>query len=328
MHDLGSQPHVMIDGAARPGTAIILSHWPRSATPQELRRDLSAQIVIAALESNYLDDSGVDVATIDHYDEDGVVALGLAVIPGLAEDHADSLVEAAAVGDFGVVRDRRNALIAFALGALADPSRTPLDSVTALSGQKAKHLEICDLAASHALSIMTELADDPSRFEFLWRDEAASFDASTSGVGDWVRIEELPENDLAIVHVLPDAALHRARWGEHAIHPAAVNTSTDRLRIATIAGARMELRYRYESWVRMVSCRPRPRVDLTGLAAVLTELEPAGARWSFGGAGATRPALATVGAAPSGISADAFVEQVVTHLARLDSGPPAWDPYL
>src|ERR1700726_586713 len=71
VHDLDSQPHVMIDGAARPGTAIILSHWPRSATPPELRRYLSAEIVIAALESNYLDNSGVEVATIDHYDEDG-----------------------------------------------------------------------------------------------------------------------------------------------------------------------------------------------------------------------------------------------------------------
>ncbi len=99
VHVLGSVPHLMIDGVARPGTAITLSHWPRSSTPPELRRDLSAQIVLAALEAGYLDESGVDVATIDHYDEDGVVALALAVLPGLAERHSDLLVEAAAVGD-------------------------------------------------------------------------------------------------------------------------------------------------------------------------------------------------------------------------------------
>src|ERR1700683_3084162 len=130
----------MIDGAARPGTAATLSHWPRSSTPAELRRDLSAQIVIAALEAGYLEMSGVDVATIDHYDEDGVIALALALVPGLAERHADLLVEAAAVGDFGVVRHRKSALVAFTLAALADPLRTPLESVRALGGQKAKHL--------------------------------------------------------------------------------------------------------------------------------------------------------------------------------------------
>lgn len=329
MDELGSQPHVMIDGAARLGTTITLSHWPRSATPPELRRDLSAQIVIAALEAGYLDEFGAEVATIDHYDVDGVAALGLALIPELAEHHAEMLVEAAAVGDFGVVRDRRGALIAFALAAVADPLRSPLDSVRVLSGAKAKHLEICGLSTAHALSIMTELTEDPLSFESLWRDEAAAFDASVSGLGDWVRIEELPEHDLAIVRVSPDDAVaHRAGWAEHVLHPAAVNSSTERLRIATIAGARIELRYRYESWVRMASCRPRPRVDLSGLASILTDLEPSGTKWSFDGAGATRPALTTADATPSGISAEEFTNQVTRYLSRLDSGEPAWDPYL
>ena len=47
---------------------------------------------------------------IDHYDEDGVVALGLLLVPGLAERHSNLLVEAARVGDFGVVRDRRGSV--------------------------------------------------------------------------------------------------------------------------------------------------------------------------------------------------------------------------
>jgi hypothetical protein len=321
-------PHVMIDGAARPGTAATLSHWPRSSTPPELRRDLSAEIVIAALESGYLDMPGVEVATIDHYDEDGVLALALALLPGLAESHADLLVEAAAVGDFGVVRRRKGALLAFTLAALADPLRTPLESVRALEGKKAKHLEICGLAAGHALSVIADLAQDPSAYESLWGDEAAAFDASSGGLGDWVSIEDLPEHDLAIVRVASEHAdAHLAHWEGQVLHPAAVNSSTERLRVATIAGGRFELRYRYESWVRMESFRPRPRVDLSGLASALTELEPAGARWHFDGAGSTRPVLATLGKVPSRVPPDEFIEQVVTHLSALDSGSPAWDPY-
>jgi hypothetical protein len=321
-------PHVMIDGAARPGTAATLSHWPRSSTPPELRRDLSAQIVIAALEAGYLAMSGVDIATIDHYDEDGVLALALALVPGLAEDHADLLVEAAAVGDFGVVRHRKSALLAFTLASLADPLRTPLESVRALGGQKGKHLEICGLAAAHALSVIADLARDPSPYQNLWGDEAAAFDASSAGLGDWVSLEEQPEHDLAIVRVASEHAdAHLAHWEGQVVHPAAVNSSTERLRVATIAGDRFELRYRYESWVRMASIRPRPRVDLSGLASALTELEPAGAKWYFEGAGATRPVLATVGKAPSGMAPGEFLEQVVTHLSALDLETPAWDPY-
>jgi hypothetical protein len=318
----------MIDGAARPGTTITLSHWPRSATPPELRRDLSAEIVLAALDTGYLDKSGADVATIDHYDEDGVVALAFALLPGLAENHSHVLVEAAEVGDFGVVRQRAGALISFAIAALADPLRTPIESVRVLGSQEARHLEICGPATRHALSTITALAEDPWRFESLWRDEARAFDSAISGLGDWLTIEELTEHDLAIVRVTSESDLaDPARWGADVVHPAAVNSSTERLRIATIAGNRLELRYRYESWVQMVSCRPRPRVDLSGLASVLTEMEPTETTWAFDGAGAVRPTLRTVGEVPSGVSPEVFLEQVTRHLADLDSGAPAWDPY-
>lgn len=329
VHQLGSRDHVMIDGAARQGTAVTLSHWPRSSTPSALRRDLSAQIVLAALETGYLESSGLDVATVDHYDEDGVIALAFAIVPGLAEQHSDELVRAAAVGDFGVVVDRRAALIAFSLAALSDASRTPLQSVRAYEHERGKHLEVCALATAHVLAVIAQLADDLSRFESLWGEEAAAFDESCRAIGHRVSIEEVPEHDLAIVRVAPDSSRAGAtRWGGHVIHPAAVNTATDRLRIATVAGDRMELRYRYESWVRMESYRPRPRVDLSALASVLSGLEPTGVRWSFDGAGAARPVMKTVGQAPSGIPAEVFVSEVVEHLAELDSGPPAWDPYM
>jgi len=319
----------MVDGASRPGTVMTLSHWARSATPPNLRRDLSAEIVLRALEEGYVDTAGTDLATIDHYDEDGVAALALLLIPGLAEHRSDVLVEAARVGDFGVVRDRRGALVAFGIATLADARRTPLEVPRSARDPRTGHLDRCALATDRALSIMEELSADPQRFESLWRDEAAAFDAATAGIGKWVRIEEIPEHDLAIVRVDPEAsAAGLAVWGDHVIHPASVHSSTARLRVAIVAGERLEVRFRYESWVRLASRRPRPRVDLTAFSSILDDLEPRGVRWVFTGAAATHPVLHTVGGAPSGISQDQFIERLIEQLVALDEGPPAWDPYL
>jgi hypothetical protein len=280
--------------------------------------------VLRALEEGYLDSAGADIATIDHYDEDGVVALGLLLVPSLSDKHAHVLVEAARVGDFGVVRDRRAALIAFALSTLGDPQRSPVELST--SGRGGRHLQRCASAASEALGLLEQLAADTSPFESLWHEEAAAFDAATAGVGRWVHIEEVAENDLAIVRVQSEEP--SARWGDHVVHPASVYSSTQRMRVATISADRLELRFRYESWVRMASSRPRLRVDLTSLAADLESLEPSNVKWTFDGANATRPVLKTSGWVRSGISPDLFVERVIAHLSALDDKQPAWDPYV
>ncbi len=97
--------------------------------------------------------------------------------------------------------------------------------------------------------------------------------------------------------------------------------------MATIAGGRVEVRYRYESWVRLVSRRPRPRVDLAPVAAELTKAETAGGRWVFDGAGAITGALHLAGGARSTLDPEHVVDVVCRHLEYLDAGPAAWDPF-
>jgi hypothetical protein len=132
-----------------------------------------------------------------------------------------------------------------------------------------------------------------------------------------------------VVRVDPGlAAEHRAGWRGAPLHPAAVHSATSCLRVATIAGTRMELRYRYESWVRLTRGRPRPRVDLGPLAQRLTAEEEGAARWSFDGAGALTAALHPAGdEGATTISGERFVALLSDELADLDAGPPAWDPY-
>ncbi len=318
--ELAGRPHVMVDGAARPGTVITLSHWPGTPTPPALRADLSAEIARRALRHPEQLPSGLQVASIDHYDVDGVVALALVVLEGLDAAAGPLLVEAARVGDFDVVTDRRAALIAFSLNALgrarpATEGDDPLDWLGAV--------------AAEALAILPSLAVDPEDFRHLWHDEYRAYQASVEALAEgWATIEEFPDIDLAVLRVDPDHRGGRATaWAGAPLHRAAVHGATACLRVATVAGRTLEMRYRYESWVRLASRRPRPRVDLERLAGHLTGTEKTRLRWVFEGAGATRGALYPAGHGTSTIEPGLFVELLRGELAALDSGPPAWNPY-
>ena len=324
---LAGRPHVLVDGAPRAGTVCALSHWPGTPTPEDLWHDVSTGIVVRALARPDRLPPGVEAATVDHYDADGVIALGLLCVEGLAEEHGPLLVEAARVGDFDVVTDRRAALVAFGIGALGDVERAaPLLGVAVPDGEV---MERTAWAATEALRVLPGLVADPERHRALWTEEADAFDASARAlVEGWACLEERPEHDLAIVRVdTTHADAARAMWRGAPLHPAAVHSTTERLRVATIAGARVEVRYRYESWVRLVSRRPRPRVDLSAVAAELTRAEGDRGRWVFDGAGAITGALHLAPGGASTLDPERVIETVCRHLEVLDAGPPAWDPY-
>jgi hypothetical protein len=306
---------VIVDGAPRVGSLYTLSHWPDTPTPEGLRADLSAEIARSAIARPEFLPSEVDLVSIDHYDVDGVTALALLVHEGLDEEFGPLLVEAARVGDFNVVTDRGAALIAFALNGLDAVSPDPL--------------ERCGALAQDALGLIPDLAADQYRFEALWHDEWEAYDSSVRALDEgWATIEEIPETDLAIVRVdTGHGGAAAAAWESAPLHPAAVHSATSCLRIVTLAGRWMEFHYRYESWVRLASHRPRPRVDLDRLAHDLTAAETAQAQWVFDGAGSITGALHLVGEVPSTIEADRVLESVRTQLDTLDHGPPAWNPY-
>jgi hypothetical protein len=319
--------HVIVDGAPRGGTVCTLSHWPGTPTPEELWHDVSAGIVLRALERAAPWPDDVEAASVDHYDADGVIALALLCVEGLAADHGTLLVEAARVGDFGVVTDRRAALVAFGIETLGDVERAaPLLGVAVPDGGV---MERTAWAATEALRVLPGLVADPERHRALWVEEADAFDASGRAlVEGWASIEERPQHDLAIVRVdvtHPDAV--SVLWSGTPLHRAAVHSATERLRVATIAGGRVEVRYRYESWVRLISRRPRPRVDLAPVAAELTRTETAGARWVFDGAGAITGALHLAEGGASTLDPEHVVDVVCARLDTLDAGTAAWDPY-
>ncbi len=304
--DLRDVPHVVVDGSAQPGTILTLSHWPGADCPEPLRADLSAEIAF-----NYLDRPGLQVdagfVTNNHFDQDGLIGVFALTRPDDALPHRDRLIDIARAGDFSHFHDRdaaRAAIAIAALGAAADGDPYPA-----------------------VLDEVPRLATDVDAYRSLWADEDAHIAETERAITDGtITITEEPGIDLAVVRVPGDwheRAVHRfTTTATGAAHPYAVHNATDRFAVLTLGGGPPELRDRYETWVHLTSRRPRPRVDLTGLAAELSRSEASG-RWVFDGVEALSPALWFDGST-SATDDETFVTAVRDALTEARA---TWSPY-
>jgi len=300
-------PHVVVDGSAQPGTVLTLSHWPGSPTPDLVRADLSAEIAFAYLDHPEL---RVDAewVTNNHCDQDGLVSVFALAEPDAACARRDRLVDIARAGDFGRFHHRDAARCAIAIANLG----------AGIDGDPYPEL----------LGRLTELADHPDRYRAEWESEDAHLAATEQAIADGtITITEDPALDLAVVRVPDDwraRAVHRFTMTEAGVaHPYAVHNATERLVVVTLGSGPPELRDRYETWVHLVSRRPRPRVDLADLAAELTADEQCGS-WVFDGVQGLSPALHHVGDADPSIDDDEFLVRVTDALRAARA---TWDPY-
>lgn len=310
--------HVLVDGAPLGATStLVLSHWRGVPTPVPLRRDLSTESVLAFLERPWL--AGLervpDALSVDHVDVDGVLAAWTLTDPASALQHAEVVREVARAGDFAWSRDRQALRAAFALVALMDPGTSGLDpAIFELAG-----LERTGRLAEALLEVVPGLLADVPRHRRLWLAEDAAVSASEVDLASGrVRLREHPEVDLVVVEADPDlprrpATLLGRPWPARC-HPAVVHAASPATAVLEVAGGEIELRYRYESWVDVVSFVPRARRELYELAAELEAAEPGGARWSWTGASATLPRLRVSPA--SDLDPAAVEAAVVAHLAR------------
>jgi hypothetical protein len=303
--DLGDTPNVIVDGSATRSTRLVLSHWPGSETPVELRADLSAEIALNALENpSFLGESGnmIEAASNNHFDQDGLMGVFALVDPAAAMARRDRVVDVARAGDFGWFVDRDSARIAMAIANAFDDY-------------------------TDALPRVVELLDHPERWRDAWADEDAHLSASLDAIADGtVTIEEHPEFDLAVVTVPDDwtvRATHRFTQDRaDAIHPMAINQSTQRLRVLTCQGRRYALEFRYETWVMFVSRPVLLRPDARTLVPILDELEAGASRWKADGPNVLTPTLRSGG--ESSIDAAGLVSVL---LRWLSAAPVAFDPF-
>ncbi len=352
VEELEGRPHVLVDGAQRPGSVLTLSHWPQSPTPQALARDLSAQIVFAFLHASQGElaregrasrwrekgrSSGeimsaiaaaarAEAVTNDHFDEDGVVSVFTMAEPDVALSHEALLVEVASCGDFGVVGSRRAARIAFSIGPIgAQAAEMPQPAMVAerpgsWSGPRYRAV----------LERFVELIEHTERFQGYWEEDDTAFAASLEDLRlGSIRIEERPEADLAVVtgasraEPWPGTTAARAP-GAVPLNEVALHSATQASRILAFNQGRCEFYLRYEGWVRYVSREVPRRPDLAPLAERLSAEEPSGVRWTADGVGSL---VTRMRPEPDGeTDLDPAVISVLV-VDYLQNAPAAWDPF-
>ena len=322
-HEIAGIPNVVVDGSPNPDTVLTLSHWPGSPTPIELRDDLSAQIAFRALAEPHLL-AGIEAVTNNHFDQDGLTSAHALLHPEHALANRELLIDVARAGDFGTFTSRDAARIAMLIAALDDDALSPLppDVLAAPYPQR------CGALYEWTLPHLPEMLTNLDQWRHLWGDEDAHLTASLQAFADGdIRITEHPDTDLAVVEVLQAGSaepVHRFTRGESStVHPMAINTATERLRVLTIEGNRYSLELRYESWVMLVSRSVAPRPDLRLLAEELNALENGG-QWRADPPGALTPRLSISNDSETTLSPTVVIPTIRRFLA---TSPPAWDPF-
>jgi len=300
--ELGAVPNIIVDGAANDHTMLTLSHWPKSGTPPELKRDTSTEIVLECLKHGGPEEYGIAAECVsnNHFDEDGLLGVWALLRPDLALDRQELLADCARAGDFGVYRGEPAIQVVMTISSLAREAEEPY------------------------LTLLPQLEDflrDPAMFDRWWRTDFDELKASETALKDGTAtIEERPDLDLAIVR------------SPAPLHEVAENTATQRFRVLDIVGSVYELRFRYETWIQYISRRPAPRVDIGPLVPVLQRREHGLGRWKFDGVADIIPKLYFRGAdglaAPSTILEEEFLALVTDYLERSAADSTLWwDPW-
>ncbi|MBS1953002.1 MAG: hypothetical protein JST89_02390 [Cyanobacteria bacterium SZAS-4] len=300
-------PNIIVDGSANAGTELLLSHWQNNTTPQELRADLSAQIVF-----NYLDKPEIKAeATIvsnDHFDADGLVGVYSLLNPDDAEELRDLLIDIAGAGDFNVYKNREAARISFILDAWLNPKLSPLKA--SIFAQDYHYLT--NVLYEELLPRFPRIIEKVDYLEKYWKAQDNLLESSEEALRNKrFKLTELPELDLAIV-TMPDANVEPSK----AIHRMAIHNQTDCMRILLLQETNFEFYYRYESWVDFQSRKTSPRIDMKSLAESLSKQESMDGVWSFGGINEFTPALRLTGDSQSKIPFESFRSQVLEFLAQ------------
>ena len=318
--ELEGIPNVIVDGRGNDATVLTLSHWPRNATPLELKADTSTEIVLNYLRSpergRYRGDA--EAVSNNHYDVDGLMSLWAMLEPEAALERADLLVAIGECGDFDRWSGEQATKVTCALYGLETLASSPIRQ--GLAGVS-DFLERTAFLYHETLPLLPALLDDVDRYEEYWRDEYAKVEAGRALFANGAAtVREQPEVDLA-VFTLP-----------HEVHDMALYEQTQCSRVAlVIEEFRYQVRYRYESWVELQSRRPPPRVDLRPFAELLQTFEGNDGEWAADDVRRSLPRLRLRGSAggtsPSSITPGLFVRLLAQYLQdNAENEALLWSP--
>lgn len=279
--EVKNQRAIVVDSAHANG--IMLSHWKGTPTPEAIKADTSAAIVLNALRLN-LPELDLPFVTANHFDIDGFVGVWALLNPALALENEELLRQMALIGDFREL-DLNHPLAGEALKLvcwLNAKERSLFYKPFEADEMEEKEAAQCVQKFRYFLRAFEAVLRNPDWEKGSWEDEVASV---LLGYRDMykpdTRITRHPELGLIIINT------------PHPVHYYALFSRTHGFDIvlSCYQGNKYEVEYKYTTWVDIASRPTLPRLNLGPLAARLNELETTGHTWTSDAITETGPLL-------------------------------------
>ncbi|MFD2247116.1 DUF6687 family protein [Pontibacter ruber] len=262
---------------------LILSHWRGAPTPEEVRDDTSAAMVLNALRLN-IPGLELEYVTANHFDIDGFVGVWGLLNPELALENEELLRQMALIGDFREL-DLNHPLAGEALKLVCWINARERDLFYPPFGAEQlpeAEVTLCPKKFRYFLREFTRVLKDPDWEKGVWEDEVADV---LLGYRDMykptTKLKRYPEIGLVIIET-PQPVHYYALFSR---------TIGFDIVLACYDQNRYELEYKYTTWVDLATRPTLPRISMAPLAARLNELETSGRTWTHDSITDTGPLL-------------------------------------
>ncbi|WP_347158553.1 DUF6687 family protein [Pontibacter chitinilyticus] len=262
---------------------FMLSHWRGAPTPEAIRADTSAGIVLNALRQ-HLPELELPYVTANHFDIDGFVGVWALLHPEQALEHEELLRQMALIGDFREL-DLNNPVAGEALKLVCwinARERELFYKPFAADEMEEKEAAQCAGKFAYFLREFGRVLQDPDWERGAWEDEVGGV---LLGYRDMYKPETKltrhPEIGLVVIQT------------PHPLHYYALFSRTIGFDIVLMCydQNRYELEYKYTTWVDIASRPTLPRLSLAPLAQRLNQLETSGYSWTSDSITETGPLL-------------------------------------
>jgi hypothetical protein len=247
------------------GVGLELSHWPGNSTPPAFKADLSLESVLRFLTapSREIYTATREIITNNHYDTDGLLATWCMLNPQEAWQHASTLCDTAAAGDFYEFTSPSAVQFDLIVRAFENESCSPVAGT--LAGRS--YAERCQIASEALMEQLPSLLYDTRRYKCLWEESYARILELMQTINKGhAAIHEWPEERMSTI-VSPVQLDHYSRNMFSNGHRILEANPTD-------SGTMYCLHYREFLWYDVITRSSSPRHSLYRVAEKLNELEP------------------------------------------------------
>ncbi|MBC5772495.1 hypothetical protein H8S95_00320 [Pontibacter sp. KCTC 32443] len=279
--ELKDKKAIIVDSTHPNG--LILSHWRGAPTPNEIRGDTSAAIVLNAIHQNV---AGLDLpyVTANHFDIDGFVGVWSLLNPELALEHEELLRQMALIGDFREL-DLNHPLAGEALKLICwinARERELFYKPFAADEMEEKEVAQCVKKFEYFLPRFKQVLKDPDWERGAWEDEVGDVLLGYRTMySPATKLTRHPEIGLIIIET-PEPVHYYALFSR---------TAGFDIVLTCYDNNRYELEYKYTTWVDIASRPTLPRLPMAALAAKLDALEQSNYTWTYDSVTETGPLL-------------------------------------